>query len=104
MKDKICTSCGYEGKPVAQCKMSFMVDVALWITAINLVAFTALLPLLLIPAAWTTFHVIKFNSVKCPECESLDMVSKSSRKGKAAVARRDSDSTIWTADDHAASH
>lgn len=98
MQEKICTECGFEGKPIAQCKMSFIVDVALWVTIVNLVFFTGFLPLLLISAAWTTYHVIKFNSVKCPECESLSMVSKNSRAGKRAKHRNDNPIKVWKGD------
>lgn len=95
MQEKICTECGFEGKPVAQCKMSFIVDVAIWMTAVNLFFFTGFLPIMLIPVAWTTYHLIKFNSVKCPECESLNMVSKNGRAGKQAMLRKLNPVKIW---------
>lgn len=98
MQEKICTECGFEGKPVAQCKMSFFVDVALWVTVVNLVFFTGFLPLLLIPTVWTLYHIIKFNSVKCPECESLNMVSRNSRAGKRAIERKKNPIKIWKGD------
>lgn len=98
MTDKVCTECGFEGQPIAQCKMSFFVDVALWVTVFNIVFFTGLFQLLVIPAAWTAFHLFKFNSVKCPECESLNMVSKTGRAGKAALERKKNPVKVWKGD------
>ena len=98
MKDKVCTECGFEGKPIAQCKMSFIVDVAIWVTVFNLVFFTGLFQLFIIPAAWTLFHLVKFNSVKCPHCESLSMVSPQGRRGKKALDRKNNPIRIWKGD------
>lgn len=85
MKEKVCSSCGYVGKPVPQCAGSFLVDGLLWMVVGSLTLMSGLLPLLLIPLGWTVFHVVKFNSVKCPKCENLDMVSKRSRKGRSVL-------------------
>ena len=83
MKQKVCTSCGYTGNAINQCLGSFMLDALLWFATIGIIAVTALIPLIVVPLAWSIFHIVNFKS-KCPECESLDMVSKSSSKGKTA--------------------
>lgn len=83
--DKVCTACGHEGKPIPQALSSFTVDVVIWLYFGFLAGMSQLLPLLLIPMAWTIYHIIRFNSVKCPVCKSLDMVSKGSRRGKAIM-------------------
>ena len=85
MKDKICSTCGYIGKPVNQCKESFLVDMFLWLIVGSFTVMTGLLPLLAIPASWTIYHIVNFR-VKCPECENLDMVSMKSSKGKNSLA------------------
>ena len=102
MKEKICSSCGYEGKPVAQSKMSFIVDLVIWMVTFNLVAMSGILPLFLIPVSWTVYHIVRFNSVQCPKCERLDMVSKRSHKGKLAKTREEN-LHIWTADNKTSS-
>ena len=83
MKTKICAYCGHVGKPIPQAKSSFVVDAFIWMITLSLTAFSGLVPLLLIPLAWTLYHIAKFNSVKCPKCECLEMVPLNSRKGKA---------------------
>lgn len=86
MKQRVCTNCGYVGEPISQCATSFFVDAFIWLTVASVTLFTGFLPLLLLPLGWTVFHVIKYNSVKCPKCENLDMVSMSSTKGKQALS------------------
>lgn len=84
--EKVCASCGHIGKPVPQALSSFTVDALLWLYFAFLAGMSQLLPLLLVPLIWTGYHIIRFNTVKCPVCESLDMVSKNSRRGKVALA------------------
>jgi predicted RNA-binding Zn-ribbon protein involved in translation (DUF1610 family) len=95
MKDRICTSCGYEGKPIKQCLESFFVDAFIWGSVGSFALVTGLLPLLVVPAAWTLYHLAKFKTTKCPECGSLDMVSKKSRKGHEALDRKANPATVW---------
>jgi hypothetical protein len=85
MKQRVCTNCGYVGEPIPQCATSFFVDAFIWLTVASVTLFTGFLPLLIIPLAWTTFHIVKYRTVKCPQCENLDMVSKESAKGKEAL-------------------
>lgn len=85
MKDRICTSCGFEGKPVKQCFESFLVDAFVWGIVGSGVLVTGLWPALVIPVAWTLYHLAKFKTTKCPKCGELEMVSKNSRKGRAAL-------------------
>ena len=85
MKMKVCSSCGYMGEPVNQCLESFLLDLFVWLIVGSITLMTGLLPLLIIPATWTVYHVFRFKS-KCPECENLDMVSIKSEKGKETLA------------------
>ena len=85
MKNKVCTECGYVGRPIPQLKSSFAVDVGMWLYFAFLTALSQFFPLLLIPLAWTIYHIARFNSVKCPKCESLEMVRMNSKKGKRAL-------------------
>jgi len=82
MKDRICTNCGHIGQPVSQCPDSFLVDGLIWLTMGSIAIFTGLMPLLILPAGWTLYHIIKYKTTKCPECENLDMVSQESRAAK----------------------
>jgi predicted RNA-binding Zn-ribbon protein involved in translation (DUF1610 family) len=85
MKDRVCTSCGFEGKPVKQCYESFLVDAFIWGIVGSGVLVTGLWPALAIPVAWTIYHLAKFKTTKCPKCGDLEMVSKESSKGRAAL-------------------
>jgi len=82
---KICRSCGYQGKPINQCIESFLLDLFVWLIVGSVTLMTGLFPLLVIPAAWTVYHIINFRT-KCPECGNLDMVSLKSEKGKNMLA------------------
>ena len=84
-QEKVCTSCGHEGHPIPQAVSSFLVDAMIWLYVVFLVAMSQLIPLLLIPIAWTIYHIVRFNTVKCPVCQNLDMVSKNSKRGKAIM-------------------
>jgi len=73
------------GEPKNQCKESLLLDLFVWLIVGSVTLMTGLLPLLVIPAAWTFYHIINFRT-KCPECGNLDMVSLHSTKGKNAMA------------------
>jgi hypothetical protein len=73
------------GEPVNQCFESFLVDLFIWLIVGSVALMTGLLPLLVIPAAWTVYHIVRFKT-KCPECGNLDMVSVNSTKGKNVLA------------------
>jgi len=87
MKLKICTCCGFVGKPIPQEKSSFVVDGFIWVIMLNLAGMSQQLYLLLFPLAWTIYHIVKFNSVTCPQCKNLDMVSVSSNQGLTYMAK-----------------
>jgi len=99
MKDRVCTSCGFEGKPVKQCIESFFVDAFIWATVGSFALMTGLIPVLLIPAAWTLYHLAKFGTTKCPACGDLEMVSMKSRKGRQALNPSTRATTVWTRND-----
>jgi len=101
MKDHICTHCGHVGKPIPQSKESFFVDAFIWGVVGSFALMTGVMPILIIPAAWTVYHVLKFNTTKCPECLSLDMVPLDSRKGKEAQAAKKNPVRVWRADQKA---
>ena len=87
MTTKICQHCGHIGEPTAQGAGSFFVDIMIWMVFISFTLFSAFLPFLLIPLAWTIFHAITYKSITCPECENFEMVRINSRKGRAAMER-----------------
>ena len=88
MKERVCASCGHTGKPVSQCWGSFLVDVLLWGAVGSAAIITGILALFVIPAVWTVYHVLNFNTTKCPECGDLEMVALDSRKGQEALDRK----------------
>ena len=102
MKHRVCTSCSFVGEPVNQCLGSFFVDAMIWGSVGSFALVTGLLPLLLIPAAWTLYHLAKFGTTKCPECGELEMVSLKSRKGREALNPNSKTTTVWTSSDEAA--
>lgn len=95
MKDRVCTSCGFEGKPIKQCIESFLVDAIVWGAVGSFAFVTGLIPALVIPAAWTTYHLAKFNTTKCPSCGDLEMVSKTSRKGRTMLNKEANPIQVW---------
>ena len=101
MKHRVCTSCGFVGKPVKQCIESFFVDAFIWGTVGSFALMTGLIPVLLIPAAWTLYHLAKFGTTKCPACGDLEMVSMESRKGREALDPAVNKVTVWTSSDEA---
>jgi|GEM_PF-1487602 len=99
MKDRICTNCGHVGKPIPQSKESFFVDAFIWGTVGSFALMTGIMPILAIPAAWSLYHITKFNTTKCPKCLSLDMVDMNSRKGMQAIELQKNPIKVWRADD-----
>lgn len=87
MTTKICQHCGHIGEPTSQGVGSFFVDVMIWMVFISFTLFSAFLPFMLIPLAWTIYHLIVYKSITCPECENYEMVGLNSRKGKTAMER-----------------
>ena len=88
MTDRVCASCGHIGKPIRQCWGSFLVDALVWGTVGSAAVITGLLALFAIPAVWTVYHILKFNTTKCPQCGDLEMVDLDSRKGQEALQRK----------------
>ena len=99
MKDRICTHCGHVGKPIPQSFESFFVDAFIWGIVGSFALMTGVMPVLAIPAAWTVYHIAKFNTTKCPKCLSLDMVDMNSKKGLQAQADKKDPIQVWVADD-----
>lgn len=85
MKDRICTHCYYVGQPTTQGMGSFAVDALMWMIFFSLSMFSSIFPLMLIPLAWTAYHILIYNKSTCPKCGRLNMVSLDSRKGKRAL-------------------
>ena len=85
MKDRVCTSCYHVGQPTVQGPGSFAVDALLWLVFFSLSMFSSLFPLMLIPLAWTIYHVAVYRKTTCPNCGRLDMVNTNSRKGREAL-------------------
>ncbi len=95
MKDRVCTHCGFKGQPVPQDAETFFVDALFWSGFGGLAATTGLLFLMLIPLAWTIYHLALYKKTQCPKCDNLDMVSLDSEKGKAALLGPDHGITVW---------
>ena len=85
MKDRVCTHCYFVGQPTVQGMGSFAVDALMWLIFFSLSMFSSIFPLMLIPLAWTTYHILIYSKSTCPKCGRLNMVSTSSRKGKKAL-------------------
>ena len=102
MAERVCKSCGYVGKAEHQSWATFFVDAFAWMIFGSLTLFSGLLFVLLIPMAWTIYHLALFPNTQCPKCESLDMVSKKSSKGKAVLQHARGCPAPWHDDNHAA--
>lgn len=85
MKDRICTSCYYVGQPTTQGIGSFAVDIFMWLMFFSLSMFSSIFPLMLIPLAWTVYHVAIYRKSTCPKCSRINMVSLTSAKGRRAL-------------------
>ena len=74
---KVCTNCGYEGKPVRQCYGAFsilfftLLITTTWALASQL--FWLVLPF---SVASTALFVYWFYNTKCPKCHTVSMHSK----------------------------
>ena len=102
MADRVCKSCGYVGKAEHQSWGTFFVDAFIWLVFGSLTLFSGLLFVLLIPLAWTIYHLALFSNTQCPKCKSLDMVSKGSRKGKAVLKHERGCPEPWHDEGHPA--
>lgn len=85
MKDRICTHCYHVGQPIVQGMGSFAVDMLIWMMFFSLSMMSSIFPLMLIPVAWTVYHIAIYRKSTCPKCERINMVSLTSRKGKRAL-------------------
>jgi len=108
---KICTNCGYEGKPVRQKSgalaiLFFTLTITLtWSLATQL--FWLTLPVI---AVSTALFLYWFFTTKCPECKNVSMVSKHSPAGKeymknprtqtsnVVYSRRDPEAEVYIGD------
>lgn len=99
MHDRICTNCNYEGQPTTQGIGSFSVDALMWMIFLSLSMFSSIFPLMLIPLIWTIYHISIYNKSTCPECGRINMVSKTSKKGRKALAGSDVVISYSAADD-----
>ena len=86
MADRICTNCYHVGEPISQGLGSFAVDILMWLMFFSLSMFSSLFVLMLVPLAWTVFHIAVYNKTTCPQCGRLNMVALDSKKGRAALA------------------
>lgn len=82
MKDKLCTSCGYIGKPTTQGVGSFAVDAVIWLTALVVSFFTGIFAFMFIALAWTIYHLALYRTTTCPKCGNIAMVSQTSHKAQ----------------------
>jgi len=89
MKDRVCASCGHVGQPIRQCWGSFLVDALLWGCGFSTALMTGIFSLLFIPLAWSIYHILRFNTTKCPQCGDLEMVALDSRKARESQQARE---------------
>jgi len=82
--NKICTNCGYEGKPIRQ-KSGALAILAFTLLITTTWALASQLFWLVWPVSLisTILFLYWFFTTKCPECKDVSMVSKLSPKGKA---------------------
>lgn len=85
MRDRVCTSCYYVGKPTTQGIESFFMDALIWLCFTSFAILSAFIPIMLVPIAWTTYHIAVYRKTTCPRCGKLNMVSMTSRKGREAL-------------------
>lgn len=108
---KVCTNCGYEGKPVRQKSgalaiLFFTLCITLtWSLASQL--FWLTLPVIVIS---TSLFLYWFFTTKCPKCKNVSMVSKHSPAGReylknphtqtsnVVFSRRDPEADIYIGD------
>lgn len=96
MKSKVCTSCGYIGKPVHDEWSSLMLDAIAWVLWFVIAAITGIIPLALLGPAYSVYHIIMFRSKKCPKCGNLDMVRLESHGGKQMLSPHEGGPQPWT--------
>jgi len=83
---KICTNCGYEGKPIRQKSGAFAIlfftlaCTTAWSFASQM--FWITLPFAVIS---TALFIYWFFTTTCPKCKNVAMVSKTSREGKEYI-------------------
>ncbi len=85
MKNRVCTSCYYVGTPTTQGVESFFMDALIWLCFGSFALLTTFIPIMIVPVAWTTYHLLVYKKTTCPKCGRLDMVSLTSRKGREAI-------------------
>ena len=100
MNHKVCTSCGYTGRAKNYYPSSLMIDALLTLMALVIGLWTNLLPIVIIPALWTAYHMYKYRGIKCPKCEQLDMMPLRSPEGRLVLSQGAGQPRVWTdADD-----
>ena len=73
MKTKICSSCGFVGKPVHDEYSSLIIDLLAWMGAFVVAAITGIIYLAVIGPLITVWHVLTFRSHRCPKCGNWEM-------------------------------
>ena len=96
MKSKVCTSCGYIGKPIHDEWSSFVLDVFAWLLWFAIAAITAIFPLAILGPAFSVYHLMMFRTKKCPKCGNLDMVRLQSQSGKRILTPHEGGTQPWT--------
>lgn len=73
MKNKVCDSCGYIGKPVHDEYSSLLLDAFIWAFGLIVAGITGVIPLVLLGPVFTVWHVLTFRSHRCPKCGNWEM-------------------------------
>lgn len=73
MTDKICSDCGFIGRPVHDEYSSLILDVAIWSGSFIIAAITGIIYLIAIGPAFSIWHMFSFRSHRCPKCGNWEM-------------------------------
>ncbi|MDH5259765.1 MAG: hypothetical protein OEX07_17255 [Gammaproteobacteria bacterium] len=73
MKNKICSDCGYIGKPDHDEYTSIILDVFAWSGSLIIATITGIIFFALIGPLFTIWHISTFRSHRCPHCGNWEM-------------------------------
>jgi hypothetical protein len=73
MKEKVCESCGYVGKPAHDEYSSLILDALAWMISFVLASITGIIPLVVLGPMFSVWHFVTFRSHRCPKCGNWDM-------------------------------
>lgn len=96
MKNRVCTHCGFVGKPGSEDGMSYFVDFFVWLMVFSIAMITGIFPLVVLAPVFSLFHFFRFHRARCPKCENLNMVSVSGKVGRALLRPHEGSPQPWS--------